>query len=148
MYGASLKSLFLYARTPGTYDEMVTSEINQLSPDGLAELLCTNKVTDNSHLLVTTRPLPNNRARPERKPASLHILAEFCRLILRNRVEMMKACYDMLHLRPTTFSAAKMVFKYRAHQFLQEGRTLDIFPILAAHPRTRNLLPKPELSLG
>ena len=110
---------------------MVTSEINQLSPRGLAELLSANKATDNSHLLVTTGPLPNDRTRPERKLASLHIFAEFCRLVLRNRVEM-KDCYDMLQLTPTTFSAAGMVFKHRAHQFLQEGRTLDIFPILTS----------------
>jgi len=131
-YGASPKSLFSYSGTPGTYDEIVTSEINQLSPNGLAELLSTNKATDNSHLLVTTGPLPNDRTRPERKMTSLHIFAEFCRLTLGNRVEMMKDCYDTLCLTPTTYSAAGMVFKYRAHQFLQEGRTLDIFPILAS----------------
>ena len=132
MYGASLRNLFLYADRQDTYNEIITSEINQLSPTGLTELLFAGRTTSGSHYLMTTGPLPNDRSRPERKIASPYVFAEFCRLILGDRVEMMKGCYDKLHLTPTTFSATGMVFKYRAHQFLQEGRTLEIFPILAS----------------
>ena len=127
MYGASLRDLFLYADRQDAYNKIVTSEINQLSPNGLTELL---SAISNSHYLVTTGPLPNDRTRAERKISSPYIVGEFCRLILRNRVEMMKDRYNKLRTAPATFPAAGMIFKYRAHQFLQEGRTLDLFPIL------------------
>jgi len=111
---------------------MVTSKIVRLSPDEFARLLWTDEATEDSIPLITVGPMPNDRTRPERKIASPHIFAEFCRITLNNRVEMMKDCYDTLHLTPTSFSAAGMVFKHRAHQFLREGRTLDIFHILAS----------------
>ena len=128
-YGASLRSLFLYADRPGTYDEKVVSEICSLSPNVLRGLLLsTREATNSSYYLVTTGPLPNDRTKPETKIASPYVFAEFCRLILMDRVEVMEDYYNALRLAPT---AAGMIFKYRAHRFLREGRTLDLLPILA-----------------
>jgi len=43
---------------------------------------------------------------------------------------MVRNLYDTLHSTPTTSTGAGMVFEHRAHQFLLEGRTIDLFPII------------------
>jgi len=120
MYGASLRSLFLYAHRPDAFDGIVISEINELSPGGLVKLLVSgNSASDDSHLLVTTRPSSTDRGWPERKITSRYVLY---RRTLRNQVEMMEELYDTLRtFVPTNFSGAGMIFEYTAHKFLQEG---------------------------
>jgi len=44
----------------------------------------------------------------------------------------MRDFYQSLHVSPTTASSAGIVFEARAHHFLQEGRTLEILPILSS----------------
>jgi len=127
MYGASPRSLFLYADRPTLYDEIVTREIYSPSPDTLRGLLVSaDKATNTSHFLVTTGPLADDRTRPEGKLTSVYVFARFCELVLLNRVEVLKDFYEALHLTPTTACSAGMVFEHRAHQFLREGRILDL----------------------
>jgi len=133
MYGASLGNQLLLADRPDIYHQKVITEIKKLSPDDLSKLFVSAKnVTDGSHLLMATGPLPNSRREPERKITSPYVLTEICSEVLKNRVEMMRGFYDTLHVTPTTSVAAGMVFEHRAHHFLQEERTLDLFPILAS----------------
>jgi len=73
MYGASARSLFVYADTPGAYDQLVIAEIASLSPGVLRRLLISaDEATDKSHYIVTTGPSPNDRTIPERKTSLQH----------------------------------------------------------------------------
>jgi len=136
-YGASFRSLTLYADEPEEYHKWVMNEINGLSPDGLAKLLkSTDAATQNSHYVISTEPLPGNRSTAERKFTSQYVFEECCKQTLRDKAETLRMFYDVLHNDPTTATAAGMVFDYRAHQFLRKGRDIDLFPILG-HFSTR-----------
>ena len=133
MYGPLLRNLFLYAERPDIYDGMVTSEINNLSPYELSRIYRSpHKAADHSHFLVTTGPSPARRSRAERKIVSSHVLELFCRLILEDRVDLIGNFYRTLRIPGATASSAGMVFKHRLHHFLKEGRTLNLFPIIAS----------------
>jgi hypothetical protein len=130
-YGASLRDLFVFANNPRRYHERVVSEIKKLSPSGLTELLkSADGSTDDSHYVMSTGPLPTDRTRAERRIASPYILEKCCELVLRNRVEEISELFNMLKNEQAGSAAAGVVFEYRAHQFLQEGRAIDLFPIL------------------
>ena len=139
MYGASLGNPFLFAGKPDFYDKLVISEVEKLHYiNGLSELLLFSwwRTTDNHPLLVTTGPSPTNRAQPERKIDSPYILQQFCKRTFEYRYYT-KPFYDTLHTASTT-SSAPVVFDCRAHHFLQERRTLNLFPILApSKPKAR-----------
>jgi hypothetical protein len=126
-YGASFRDLIVYAKNPEGYDDTVNAKIRGLPRQGLIRLYTS---ADNSHFLVSTGPSPSDRTKPERKIASSHILEECCRIVLWNRAEEIRKFFDTLKTEPTMSAAAGMVFEYRAHRFLQEGRVIDLFPIL------------------
>ena len=75
-------------------------------------------------------PSSTDRTEPVINIASPYLLEECCKRVLRNRVDEIKELFDMLKKEPTRSAAAGVVFAYRAHQFLQEGRVIDLFPIL------------------
>jgi hypothetical protein len=123
--------LFLSAHRPDVYNRAVISEINKLSPSGLDRLLqFADNATKNSNYLMSIGPLSTDRTKPERKSASPCVLGECCKRVLKNQVEEMRELYDTLRSEPTTSTAASMVFEHRVHQFLQEKRVIDLFPIL------------------
>lgn len=130
-YGASPGNLFLFADRPHRYDKVVISEINKLSPSDFTKLVrSVDNATDGSHYLISTGPLSSDRTMSERKVASSYILGECCKKIFGDRVEEIKKLYDTLRNEPTTSTTARMIFQYRAHQFLQMGRVLEFLPLL------------------
>ena len=114
------------------YRRGVLSEICELSPERLTNLLRSAKNPTDDSLLVSTGPSPSDRTGPEGAVASQYILEECCGRILKGEVEQMKAMFDMLYKQPDSSSITGMLFEHRAHQFLQEERILDLFPILAS----------------
>lgn len=76
-YGASLKSLFIFAGQPDMYRAVVIDEIDKLSVEGFARLLhSAGNASDNSYYLMSTGPMPTDRTKPEWKVASPHIVEE------------------------------------------------------------------------
>jgi len=131
-YGASLRSLFAFANTPDIYHALVLSETKGLSTDGLANLLLFPGTTaDDCHYLTSTGPLSADRTELDRKVASQYIFGECCRQILRDGVKQLRRFYDMLRNEPRTAASAGMIFEHRAHQFLREGRVIDLLPLFA-----------------
>ena len=117
-YGASFRSLILYANDPGEYHKWVMNEINGLSPDGLARLFkSTNAATQNSHYVISTEPLPKDRSTAQRKFTSQYVFEECCERTLKDKVEALGMFYEALNNDPTTSTAAGMAFEYPADQF-------------------------------
>ena len=131
-YGASLRDLFAFAHRPDAYHGAVLSEMRKLSVDGLVDLLEFCDLATNKGLyLMSTWPLPTNRSRPERKFNSPYIFRECCRRVLDDDAEQLGRFYMISLLEKSTVPFARMFFEYRAHQFLQEGRVINFFAILA-----------------
>jgi len=131
LYRPSPRSLFVYARNPHQYHTWVSSEVNNLSFSRLTKLLQSpDDATKTSHYLLSTRPSPTDRTVAERTIASSYIVEIFCQRVVTNRLEMVRNLYDTLHSTPSTSTGAGMVFEHRAHQFLLEGRNIDLFPII------------------
>ena len=80
---------------------------------------------------MSTGPLPTNCTRAKRRIASPYILEKCCKLVLWNRVKEINEPFNMLKNEQARSTAAGVVFEYRVHQFLQEGRTINLFPILS-----------------
>ena len=122
----------MFADRPDMYRREVLSEICELSPERLTNLLrSANNATDDS-LLVSTGPSPGDRTKPKGAVASQYILEECCGRILKGEVEQMKTMFNILYKQPDQSAIPGMLFEHRAHQFLQEERILDLFPILAS----------------
>jgi len=130
-YGASTRNLFVYADEPSEYEDRILTVIRRLSSEGLTTLLQdADAGSENSHLVISTGPLPGNRSKAERKFASTYVLEECCKRILGNEVLEMRSHYNLLRGNPISATAAGMVFEHRAHPFLRQQTTIDIFPIL------------------
>ena len=142
-YGASLRNLFAPAHTVYTYDENVTSEIKRLSAKKLRRLLLSaDDSTDNSHYLMPTGPMPSDRTAPERKVISQYVLEECCKRILKDDVEQLRRLHEVLHNDQSTAASAGMIFKYRTHQYLREGRVLDLSSLhVNTSPGVGNCIP-------
>jgi len=137
-YGASLRNLFLFANNPKHYKHLIKTQAKQLSPWDLIKLL--RGVTDPTcDYLISTRPLPTNRARPERKVASEYILKVICKHTLQDQLKEIRTLYNTLQSRPATSAAAGMVFKSQIHRFLQEERAIDLFPVLTSGKTSQNI---------
>ena len=122
----------MYANRPDSYRKVVISEIEKLSAKKLRRLLLSADDSPNdSHYLMSTSPLPHNRTMPERRVVSQYILGECCRRILRDDVEQLRGLHEVLCDDQSTATSAGMIFKYRAHQYLREGRTLNLSPLHA-----------------
>ena len=131
-YGASPRDLFVYAGNPLVYQEVVRNQITTRSPDQFRKLLTsTDDCPDNSHYLISTGPSPTDRTTPERKVISKHVLEECCREILKDDVEWLRILYEALHSEKSFATSAGMIFEHRLHQYLREGRILELFPLLA-----------------
>ena len=141
-YGASLRDLFAFAHRPDAYHGAVLSEMRKLSVDGLVDLLEFCDLATNKGLyLMSTWPLPANRSRPERKFNSPYIFRECCRRILDDDVEQFGRFYMMSLFEKGTVPFAGMIFEHRVHQFLQEGRAINLFAIPAeASPEDGNYI--------
>ena len=130
-YGASLRSLLVHAHDPHNYKDWVNAEINKLSPGSLLKLLLDpSAATEGSHYVITTGPLPGNHSKPYRTFTSPYVFEECYKQIYKDQAEMLKIHYNQLCSNPTTSAATGMIFKYRAHQFLQKKKTINLFPIL------------------
>ena len=142
-YGASLMNLFAFADTARAYDRNVISEIEGLSANKLRRLLLSADDSPyNSHYLMSTGPMPNDRTVPERKVISQHVLEECCSRIIKDDVKMLGKLHEVLRNDQSTAASAGMIFKYRAHQYLEEGRVLNLSPLHAdAPPGDENHVP-------
>jgi len=139
-YGASPRSLFLHAHNPDQYKDFVKTEIYELLPGSLTKLLLdTSTASEASHHIITMGPLPEDRSKPYRTFASPYVFQECCKLIFEDEADVLRVQYDTLHHNPTTSTAAGMVFKYRAHQFLQKKKTITLFPILSHTSTSGNI---------
>ena len=86
--------------------------------------------------------MPSDRATPERKAISQYVLEECCRQILGDDVKRLKRLHEVLRNNQSTAASAGMIFKYRAHQYLREGRVLDLSPLHAnTSPGNGNHIP-------
>jgi len=130
-YGASPRSLFLFAHDPDRYREIIEDQISLLSPTSLQRLLRSpNKVTKCSNHIITTVPSPENRFKSSWTFASPYALKKCCELLLEDEANAVRGLYDMLHNDRTTSTAAGMVFEHCVHQFLRKEKTIALFPIL------------------
>ena len=131
-YGASLGDLSVYADTPDLYERVVRHEIAWRLPEDFRDLLLSAAGSPHdSRYLMSTGPMPNNRTEPERTVISQYVLGECCKRILRDDVKQLRRLYEVLRNARDMTASAGMVFKHRAHQYLREGRVLDLFPLLA-----------------
>ena len=122
----------MFADRPDAYRREVLSEICELSPERLNNLLRSANNAIEGPLLVSTGPSPRDRTKPEGAFASQYVLEECCERILKGEVEQMKTMFDMLYEQPDSSTITGMLFEHRAHRFLREGRVLNLFPILAS----------------
>jgi len=128
-YGASLRSL-LSTGDPDQYEGFIKMEAGRLSLERLIKILgygC--KFTDASDLLISTDPSPTGRTRSERSIVSKYVLEIIWKVVLKGKVEKLRELYDSLRDKPAVSTAAGMIFEFRVHQLLQEGRILDLFSI-------------------
>jgi len=85
-YGASTRNLLIYADQPSEYEGQIRNAIYRLSPLELTRLL-QRAVPETSHLVISTRPLPGDRSKAERKFASTYALEECHKLILMDEAQ-------------------------------------------------------------
>ena len=127
-YGASTGNLFNFQ--PDSYEQVVNEEIDKLSPDDLTKLLKgIENNTIQSHYLISTGPLPTNRAMPERKAASKYILGKILNQVYPNQIDRIKIVYNALLLNLSTAGAAGMIYEHQVHYLLQEGGVINLLPI-------------------
>jgi len=141
-YGASLKNLFAFADTVDTYGQEVISEIEKLSAKKFRKLLLSADDSPySSPYLMSMGPMPSDRTEPERKVISQYVLEECCKRILKDDIKRLRRLHGVLRNDKSTAASAGMIFKYRAHQYLREGRILNLSPLHAnTSPGGRNYI--------
>jgi len=111
-YGASTRDLFNFRR-PDLYEQVVNEEIDKLSSDDFTKLFkAIDNTTIQSHYLISTGPLPTNRAMPERKAVSKYVLGKILNRAYSNQI-----------------GRIKMIYECQVHYLLQKEGVINLLPI-------------------
>jgi len=93
-------------------------------------LTSTNDATENSHYVITTRPLEGDRSESYVTFTSLYALENCCKLLLQDGQSALESHYRLLRGGSSSAAAAGKLFETLVHHHLLKQKTITLFPIL------------------
>ena len=128
-FGASPRSLALFASKPEVYEAILRQEIDRMDPNRLQHIFQDPGSHHSSHHIVIIEPSPTSRFGSVKRVASQHILELLWDKHIQYRIDCMSYFYNVFQANPITAAAAEWIFELRMHQLLRKKQAIQLFPV-------------------
>jgi len=115
-FGASLRDLLGFVRSPEEYENLLIREIEKLDSTDLQGAIQNPRLHSLSHRLITVRPSHDSRGIPEKDFASQTVFGLLWDKYLKYQTAEMERFYNLFTGTPGTTVSAGWLFEARMHQ--------------------------------